>query len=224
MPIKHVVNVLLGLCGMALAAGAQAAQGSEVLRLQQVADHVYAVVGPYGNRTPENLGDNATFGVVVTEEGVVLIDPGGSYRGAAAIETLVRQVTDQPVKIVVNTGGQDHRWLGNGYFKARGARIVASAAAVADQHARVTDQLFALGNLIGKQGLAGTEPVYAQETFEEQTDFSLGGVRFEVKRVGPAHTPGDSIVWLPKERVVFTGDVVYVGRMLGVFEFSDSRH
>lgn len=194
------------------------------LKLQKVTDHVYAIVGPYGNRTKENLGNNATFGVVVTREGVVLIDPGGSYRGAAAIDEVIKRITDKPVKVVINTGGQDHRWLGNGYFKERGARIIASEAAVADQRSRLQDQMFMLGNLIGVEGLEGTEPVYADETFAEEMRFTLGEVSFELKSVGPAHTPGDCLVWLPEHKIAFSGDVVYVGRLLGVIAVSNSRN
>jgi len=42
--------------------------------------------------------------------------------------------------------------------------------------------------------------------------------------VGPAHTPGDMLVWLPDQRIAFTGDVVYLQRMLGVLPYSSSRH
>jgi len=209
---------------MLLAGVALAADSSDGLHLQKVSDRIYAIVGPFGNRSPENLGNNATFGFVVTDEGVVLVDSGGSHQGAAAIEALIRQVTDQPVKVVINSGGQDHRWLGNGYFKQRGARIIASTAAFEDQRARLDEQLFMLGNLVGAQGMAGTEPVYADETFDEDMSFTLGGTSFELRRVGPAHTPGDSLVWLPEQRVVFSGDVVYVGRMLGVMPYSKSGH
>ncbi len=51
---------------------------------------------------------------------------------------------------------------------------------------------------------------------------NLGGRRIEIRHVGGAHTPGDSFVWLSGARTVFTGDIVYVGRILGVMEFSDS--
>ena len=47
--------------------------------------------------------------------------------------------------------------------------------------------------------------------------------RFELRHAGPAHTPGDSYVWLPGRRVVFTGDIVYVERLLGVGSQSSSR-
>ena len=195
-----------------------------VLQLKSVDKNIYAIVGPLGNRDPQNLGNNATFGFIVTSEGVVLIDPGGTYQGAAEIHKLIKTVTDKPVRIVINTGGQDHRWLGNGYFKQLGARIVANTKAVADHKARTQDQFFMLGNLVGDKGLKNTEAVYAEETFEEQLAFTLGDTVFELHHAGPAHTPGDSYVWLPQHRIVFTGDIVYVQRMLGVIPVSNSKN
>ena len=192
------------------------------LSLEPLGDNVYAIIGPSGDRTAENLGNNANFGFVVTPAGVVLVDPGGSWKGAAMIEGLVRAVTDQPVRIVVNTGGQDHRWLGNDYFKARGARILASAAAVADQQARTAEQFDRLAAQMGMPALEGTEAVHADEVFDQGIEFELGGVAFQVRHFGQAHTPGDSVVWLPQQDVLFSGDIVYVGRMLSVRPYSDS--
>ncbi|WP_419615182.1 MBL fold metallo-hydrolase, partial [Thiolapillus sp.] len=173
---------------MLLSGVAQALENGNGLRLQKMSEQVYAVVGPYGGRTPQNLGNNATFGFVVTDEGVVLIDSGGTYQGAEAIDRLIKQVTDKPVKYVLNSGGQDHRWLGNGYFKERGARVIASEAVVADQHKRLQDQMFMLGNQVGEKEIVGTEPVYADETFTDSMRFILGSTVFELQRVGPAHT------------------------------------
>ena len=208
---------------MLLSGVAQALENGNGLRLQKMSEQVYAVVGPYGGRTPQNLGNNATFGFVVTDEGVVLIDSGGTYQGAEAIDRLIKQVTDKPVKYVLNSGGQDHRWLGNGYFKERGARVIASEAVVADQHKRLQDQMFMLGNQVGEKEIVGTEPVYADETFTDSMRFILGSTVFELQRVGPAHTPGDSLVWLPRKKIVFTGDVVFVGRIPGVLAHSNSK-
>jgi glyoxylase-like metal-dependent hydrolase (beta-lactamase superfamily II) len=214
--VAIVLVLLLGVVSPALAA-------ESPLRVEPLGDNVYAVIGPSGDRSAENLGNNANFGFVVTPGGVVLVDPGGSWKGAAMIEGLVREVTDQPVRIVVNTGGQDHRWLGNGYFKARGARILASAAAVADQQARTTEQFDRLAAQMGLAALEGTEAVHADEVFDQGVDFELGGVAFQVRHFGQAHTPGESVVWLPQQRVLFSGDIVYVGRMLSVRPYSDSR-
>ena len=199
------------------------ANATETLQLKQIENDVYAIIGPLGNRSPENYGNNATFGFVITSDGVVIIDSGGTYKGAAEIHALIKSVTHQPVKIVINTGGQDHRWLGNGYFKDQGARIIASTKAVEDQKARTQDQFILLGNLVGDAGLANTEAVYADETFDNTLNFTLGKTKFEVHHAGQAHTPGDSFVWLPQQRIVFSGDIVYVQRMLSISPASNSK-
>lgn len=193
------------------------------LQVQKVTDGVYALVGDIGQRSPENFGNNATFGVIVTNDGIVLVDPGGSYNGAKQIHEAIRSISDKPVRFVINTGGQDHRWLGNGYFKAQGARIVASAAAVADQRARTTDQLIALNRFVGEKLMAGTEAVHAGETFENRLELEVGSVRLVLRHTGTAHTPGDSFVWLPQKKVVFAGDIVYVERLLVVTPESRSQ-
>lgn len=194
---------------------------AETLDVQPVAPGIWAIEGPADQRNPENQGNNATFGLIETTAGAVLVDPGGTWAGAAMLHDVVRGLTDQPVTHVINTGGQDHRWLGNGYWLAQGATIIASADAVADQQARGSLQLTILSQLVG-EGLNGTEPVFATVTFDTDHVLDLGGRMIEVRHVGAAHTPGDSFVWLPQARTVFTGDIVYVGRILGVMEFSDS--
>ena len=204
-----------------LSSGTSRASGE--MELQQVTDKVYAIVGELSNRSPQNLGNNATFGFVITSAGVVLVDSGGTYRGAQKIEQMIKRVTEQPVVRVINTGGQDHRWLGNGYFKQQGAGIVASENAVADQQQRTRDQFIGLSNLVGKEGVEGTEAVYADQSFATELVFTLGDTRFEIRHSGQAHTPGDSYVWLPQEKTMFTGDIVYVERMLGVGAQSNSK-
>ncbi len=101
-----------------------------------VADGVYAHVGDTGARTAENEGLNANIGLVVTPAGAVLIDSGATFQSARQIAEAARKVTSQPIKWVVNTGGQDHRWLGNGYFQAQGAELIAHTAGEADMKSR----------------------------------------------------------------------------------------
>jgi glyoxylase-like metal-dependent hydrolase (beta-lactamase superfamily II) len=186
------------------------------LDLVKVADKVYALVGDLGQRSAANLGNNATFGVIITDAGVVLIDAGATAKGAARIETAIKAITNQQVVAVINTGGQDHRWLGNAYWKTRGARIISSKAAVADQKSRFDMQWMGLDQLVGKDGLAGTAPHYADETFETTRDLEIGGVPLRLVHPGRAHTPGDSFVWLAARKIVFAGDIVFTDRMLGI--------
>lgn len=197
------------------ALGASASLAAQ-LQVQPVAPQVYALVGPHEQRNADNLANNATFGLLVTDEGCLLVDPGGSWQGAAALEQAIAGISDCQVKLVINTGGQDHRWLGNGYWQAKGAQVVASEAAVADHQERGSLQLSALSQLLGDDALAGTQASYADQTFEADQTLTLGGTEVQILHRGQAHTPGDSFVWLPQQRVMFTGDIVYTERLLGV--------
>lgn len=181
----------------------------------KVADNIYALVGPLEQRSEENLGNNATFGFVVTSEGVVLVDAGGTELGAKAIEAEIRKVTEQPIVKVINTGGQDHRWFGNHYFASQGAETITATVTAADHSARQGAQAQGMQALT-KSSWAGTIPQVAAVKIDDQFDFELGGTEFSVIPVGHAHTPNESFVWLPEASVLFTGDVVYVERMLGV--------
>jgi glyoxylase-like metal-dependent hydrolase (beta-lactamase superfamily II) len=188
----------------------------------KVTDGIYAFVGEKLQRSPKNLANNATFGLIVTDEGGVLIDPGGSWKGAKALHAALRKVTAKSVRYVIDTGGQDHRWLGNGYWRKQGATIIASKAAVADHKDRGSLQLTMLDQLLGA-ALVGTEPAYADVTFDSSYNLKIGGTVIEIRYAGPAHTPGDAFVWVPEKKTVFTGDIVYVERIPGVMDFSKSK-
>jgi len=99
------------------------------------------------------------------------------------LHAAIRTVTDQPVVQVINTGGQDHRWLGNGYWQAQGATVIASEAAIADHRARADDHMIALSQFLG-EGLSGTEPAYADVTFEADYTLEFGGLTFEIMHRG----------------------------------------
>jgi hypothetical protein len=96
-----------------------------------------------------------TSGFIVTAEGVIVIDTGGSLANAQAIHAAIRQVTTKPVIYAVNTGGQDHRWFGNDYFKRQGASIVAAEAAVRDIREHGANQEEATQSLL-KEKFDGT--------------------------------------------------------------------
>jgi len=195
---------------------------AHAFEVQKVSDNVFALIGEKKQRSASNLANNATFGVIVTKDGVVLVDPGGSFKGAQMIDATIKTFTTQPVKYVINTGGQDHRWLGNGYWKQKGAQIIASNAAVEDHRDRGSLQLSALQQFLGSE-LTETEPTYADITFDNHYAFSLGGQNFQITHTAQAHTPGDSFVWLANQKILFSGDIIYVERILGIGEMSNSK-
>lgn len=198
------------------------AQAVEV-KFEPVAPNLYAHVGDIEGRTYENEALNANIGLVVTSAGAVLIDSGASFQSARQIAEAVKQVTPQPIKWVINTGGQDHRWLGNGYFKGQGAEIIAHADAEADMKARGPEHLRANAPVL-KEKMDGTELTLPTRWLKDaDTKLELGGTVIEVVHRKGGHTPGDSMVWLPQSGVVFTGDVVYVDRTLGLHPVSKTK-
>ncbi|WP_374522861.1 MBL fold metallo-hydrolase [Hydrogenophaga sp.] len=193
------------------------------VRFEKVVEGVYAFIGETGPRTESNEGLNANLGLVLTAEGAVLIDSGATFQGARQVHEAIRRVTPLPVRWVINTGGQDHRWLGNGYFLAQGAEVLAHAAGQADMANRGGEQLAALKQVMGPKA-DGTVPTFPSRWLQgPDASLALGGVRFEFKHRGGAHTLGEMLVWLPQQRVLFSGDVVYVDRMLGVLPVSNTR-
>ena len=216
MPLRLLRRHLLGLSLCALVPLAHAVD----ITFEPVAPGVYAFVGEKGGRTHQNEGLNANIGLVVTPAGALLVDSGASFQGAKQIHDAVKKVTSQPVKWVINTGGQDHRWLGNGYFITQGAEVIAHADAKADMLARGGDNIASLKNEL-KEKLDGTVPTLPTRWLSGQDEtLNLGGMAIEVKHRKGGHTPGDLMVWLPQQRVVFSGDIVYVDRMLGVIPVS----
>jgi len=193
------------------------------LKPLKVAPNVYAFIGDMGERTYKNEGMNANTGFVVTNAGVVVVDSGSTYRVAKEIHRVIRTMTTQPVKYVINTGGQDHRWLGNGYFKEQGAQILASRAALPDMQERAAMYMSGLKEVL-KEKLQGTRPVFPDKLIESKETLKLGDTEIQIMFFHGGHTPGDSVVWLPQRKVLFSGDLIYADRLLGVLPFSNSKN
>jgi glyoxylase-like metal-dependent hydrolase (beta-lactamase superfamily II) len=184
-------------------------------KLEKVVDNVYAIVGPTVQRSPENDGLNANYGVIVTDRGVILIDSGASSLGAEKLAGAIAKITKQPVRWVIDTGSQDHRWLGNDWFAAHGAEIIAMKRTAATQAANAAQALKGMSRFLGDR-MQGTKALPATHTLDgDQASLQLGGETLEL-RYTDTHFPGDAWVWLPKHKVIFTGDLVFVDRMLGI--------
>ncbi len=200
------------------------AQAAEfVPKAEKVVDNVYAIVGPIGGRTAANDALNANMGFVVTPQGVILIDSGASKLGADKIAAAIAQVSKQPVRWVINTGSQDHRWLGNDFFAGQGAQIIAMKRTAATQAEFAAQHMQMLAGSLGAR-LDGTRPLPAQTLLDgDEARIELGGETLSL-RYTDAHFTGDAWVWLPKRNVMFTGDLVFVDRILGVLPWSNVKN
>jgi glyoxylase-like metal-dependent hydrolase (beta-lactamase superfamily II) len=192
-------------------------------RAEKVVDNVYALIGPLGQRSPENDGLNANFGFIVTPMGVILIDSGASRLGAEKIAAAIGKVTDKSVRWVINTGSQDHRWLGNDFFASKGAEIIAMQRTAATQAEYAAQHMQGLARFLGER-IQGTKPLPASQTLTgDAAILELGGETLMLAYTD-AHFPGDAWVWLPGHSVIFSGDLVFVDRLLGVLPWSSVKN
>lgn len=220
--MRSLINALIGLCFTAglLAMGTAQAYTPKA---EKVTDNVYAFIGPLDQRSEENDGLNNNLGFIVADTGVILIDSGASRIGAQRIEAAIAAVTDKSVKWVINTGSQDHRWLGNDYFASRGAEIIAMARTVETQKKYAVAQMKNMQGFL-KQRFEGTVPKQADRIIAGESDsLRLDGQQLELRYTN-AHYPGDIRVWLPAQSVVFSGDLIYVDRIFTVLPWSSVKN
>jgi cyclase len=143
----------------------------------------------------------ANAGWVVFRDYVLVIDANYPW-GARAILDDIRKTTNKPVKFVFDTHYHGDHAHGNGVFADAGATIVCSADCLAESLRK---------NPAAWQASAADyrndKLEHPQIAFPDRLVFDDGTHRVELIKVGPGHTLGDSIAWLPKERIMFTGDL-----------------
>lgn len=185
----------------------------------EVIPNVFSAIGATAPSTYENAGHNNNLSFVITGDGVIVINGGGSYQLAEALHDEIKKVTDQPVKLVFNENGQGHAMLGNSYWAEQGVKIVAHSDA-AHEFEEYGPQSLRGAQARLKDRADKTEVVLPTETFDDVYAVEMGDMQVEARYLGPAHSPGDIIVWLPALSMVISGDMAFHERMLPLFEHS----
>lgn len=183
------------------------------MTLIRLSEHVYYARGATGIAT-ENQGFVSNAGVVVTGEGVVVFDALGTPSLAQLLVRKIREVTGAPiVKVVVSHYHADHIY-GLQVFRELGAEIIAPAGA--DKYLesdaareRLEERRFSLEPWVNED----TRLVPPDRYNDGVLRFSLGGVDFTVTYVGNAHADGDQTLYVEPDRVLFSGDIIFEGRI-----------
>ena len=176
------------------------------LPVRELAPGVYAVVGDTGR----GVEGRPNAGFVVTREGVVVIDALASPRQGEQLLQTIRGVTDQPVKWLVLTHHHPDHHFGAVVLRKAGARVIAhpdrrSLAADGGEDALIADWV----RVVGLDAMRGFEFADVPDRPVTRVDtLRLGGRAIVITHPGAGHSAGDLVVWLPKERVLFAGDVL----------------
>ena len=188
---------------------------------QKVAENVYSAIGATAAPTYENSGHNNNLSFIITTDGVVVVNAGASYLLAQALHNEIKKLTNQPVKYVILENAQGHAMLGSNYWQQQGAKIVSQkdGAAVMKRYAKSSvERMKARQKEKGKF----TEPSTADIIFDDKYEIKLGGTIIQALHLGPAHSPGDIVVWLPQQKVVIAGDMAFHQRLLPVTDHTDT--
>jgi glyoxylase-like metal-dependent hydrolase (beta-lactamase superfamily II) len=201
----------------------QAEEGPAMVA-HQVSASSWFVEGVSALGSPANQNFISNAGFVITPGGVVVIDALGSPALATRLVAEIRKITPAPITHVIVTHYHADHIYGLQTFKALGARIIAHRAA----REYLTSDTARLRLEASRQELApwvdeDTHLVEADEWIEGDKDLMIGGVQFKLKPVGPSHTPEDLVVYLPQEKVLFAGDLVFRSRIPYVGK-ADSQH
>jgi glyoxylase-like metal-dependent hydrolase (beta-lactamase superfamily II) len=176
------------------------------LPLRRLAPGVYAVLGDVGRGSEGR--PNAGF--IVTGDGVIVIDALASPRQGEQLVRTIRSVTREPFKWLVLTHHHPDHHFGAIVFRRLGAKVIAhpdrsTLALDGGEDALLADWV----RVVGLDAMRGFEfadkpdrPVTGADTLR------LGGHTVIISHPGAAHSAGDLTIWLPKERVLFAGDLL----------------
>ena len=198
------------------------AVGNQLFRRPiKVADGVYSAIGATAPPTYENSGHNNNLSFIISDDGVLVVNAGDNYLLAQALHREIKLLTDQPVKYVVLENGQGHAMLGMNYWQEQGAIVIAHIDA-ASEIAEKGESILQRMHVRNRDKAMGTRVSMPDKTFDDELLIDLGTTKVEVRNLGPAHSPGDIVVWLPKKSTVITGDLAFHERLLPVFEYTDT--
>jgi glyoxylase-like metal-dependent hydrolase (beta-lactamase superfamily II) len=181
------------------------------LKPQKVTEGVYCFFGKLENINKQNAGNMVNSCFVQTKVGFVVIDSGPTFSYAAQAYEQMQHIAKLPVKYVINTHDHDDHWLGNSFYKSKGALLIGP---------RTYEQNIVVGmttrmqSVLGETLYAKTDIVKLDTIVDDNLTLSLGKEKFEIKQlVDTAHTKGDLVVFLPSQKSLFVGDLVFNGRL-----------
>ena len=184
---------------MAKAFASQADLADKTITFARLSDNAYAYTAE---------GD-PNSGVVIGDDGVMVVDAQATPAMAADVIRHIRTVTDKPIKYVVLSHYHAVRVLGASAYQA--GEIIASQATYEMIKERGKEDM---ASEIGRfpRLFRGAEAIrgltWPTLTFDRELTLWMGKLEVRLIHVGAGHTRGDTIVWLPSQKVLFSGDLV----------------
>ncbi len=188
---------------------------------QEVIPGVWSAIGATAPGTYDNSGHNNNLSFVITDDGVLVVNAGDNYLLAQSLHEEIKKRTTQPVKYVVLENSQGHAMLGSNYWKEQGATIIAHRDTAKQMEATGHDVLAVMRNRARDKAFK-TEFVMPDKLYDDKLELKMGSWNLQILHLGPSHSHGDTMVWLPEKKLVIAGDTAFHIRMLPIFEDTDT--
>lgn len=180
----------------------------------QIGPHSYYVQGMAGAASAANQGFMSNAGFVVTKDSVVVFDTLASPSLAAELIKQIRAITDRPIKRVILSHYHADHFYGLQAFKEIGAEVWAQKRGQEYLHgANAKNRLEQRRQELFPWVNEKTRMLPADRWLDGNTRFEMGGVHFELRYVGPAHSPEDLAMFVKEDGVLYSGDLVFKGRI-----------
>ncbi len=182
------------------------------LKPKKVADNVWCFFGALDKPTKENAGNMANNCYVRTKAGYFVMDTGPSYQFAKQAYSAMEKIEALPVVYVVNSHNHDDHWLGNDFYKKKfNATLIGPETINTNYKDGDKTRMY---NVLPKNAIEGTHIIKLDKTPKKPFILSFGGTEFKIIPMAvKAHTIDDVFVYMPKEKVLFAGDLVMNGRI-----------
>jgi len=174
--------------------------------LRDLGHGVYAVLGDTGRGSE----GRANAGFVVTRDGIVVIDAEGSPRDGETLLRTIRSVSQRAIRWLVLTHHHPDHHFGAIVFRKAGAKVIAHPdSRTLASEGGLDNQMIDWIRVVGLDAMRGFEYADTPDRPVTKGDtLRIGGRRVIVLAPGPAHTPGDLMVWVPDAGVLFAGDIL----------------
>ena len=183
------------------------------LALTRISDNVYVAYGTFGMPDKNNRGFISNTGLVITEEGVVVFDSGGSKQVGELLVEKIKGLTDKPVIALFNSHVHGDHWLGNAAIRKAypDVRIYAHERAIERLNNGEAEQWLDIFMQSTDNAIAGTEIVLPDNGLKGGETIKIAGKTYKIHHTGQAHTDSDLMLEYTDGRTLFAGDIVVYG-------------